>query len=103
MKFHESFCQDITAAEGKAMASTQKPINKNAFGEKLTVPAAWHKLPAWFVLTTQDRMVSPELQRFEVKRMNSTAVEVAASHVPFLSAPDSVVKAIVAAAAVKAP
>ncbi len=100
--FHEAFCQDIPAADAKVLAQTQKPINKNAFGAKLTGAATWKKLPSWFVLTTDDRMVSPELQRFEAKRMGSTVIEVAASHTPFLSQPDTVVDAIVAAAKGKA-
>ena len=100
--FRESFCQDVPAPEAKLLASAQKPINKSAFGEKLAGAATWHKLPSWFVLTTNDRMVSPELQKFEAKRMESTVVEIAASHVPFLVKPAEVAKAIIAAAAVKA-
>ena len=99
--FRESFCQDIPMAEARLMAAAQKPINKAAFGGKLTVEAAWHTLPSWFILTTNDRMVAPELQKFEAARMKSTVIEVASSHVPFLAKPDAVVKAIVAAAAVK--
>ncbi len=100
-KFHESFCQDIPKADAKLLAGAQKPINKAAFGAKLTTPAAWKSLPSWFVLTTEDRMVAPELQRFEAERMKSTVVEVKASHTPFLSQPDAVVKAIIAASKVE--
>ncbi len=96
--FREAFCHDVPEADANVMAMTQKPINKNAFGAKLTGAAAWKKLPSWFVLTTEDRMVSPDLQRFEANRMGSTVIEVSSSHTPFLSHPDKVVDAIVAAA-----
>ncbi|GAC1342603.1 MAG: alpha/beta hydrolase [Myxococcales bacterium] len=95
--FRESFCQDVPAAEAALMAHAQKPINKSAFAEKATA-AAWHGLPSWYVLTTDDRLVSPDLQRFMAKRMQATVVQVASSHAPMISHPDVVVRAILAAA-----
>ncbi len=100
--FRESFCQDVPAPEAKLLADAQKPIHKSAFGEKPKVPGSWHTLPSWFVLTTKDRMVSPELQKYEAKRMHSTVVEVATGHAPFLVQPAAVAKAIIAAASAKA-
>jgi hypothetical protein len=45
-----------------------------------------------------DRTVQPDLERFLAKRMGATTHEVASSHVPMLSHPDTVVDVIRAAA-----
>jgi pimeloyl-ACP methyl ester carboxylesterase len=45
-------------------------------------------------VTTEDRTVQPELQRFVAKRMGATTVELSASHVPMLSQPHAVLDVI---------
>lgn len=67
------------------------------FGEAPTA-LGWKDHPSTYILTTQDRVFSPELQR----RMaaNATAVvEVEAGHIPVLSRAAEVAKAIAEAAA----
>jgi pimeloyl-ACP methyl ester carboxylesterase len=64
---------------------------------------AWRTKPSWYVLTTEDRTVHPDLQRWVSKRMGATVTEVASSHVPMLSQPEVVIEVIrKAAAAVQA-
>jgi pimeloyl-ACP methyl ester carboxylesterase len=99
--FHEMFCADVPAAEARVMAAVQKPINKSAFAAKFTAVARWHDLPTWYVLTSKDRMLSPELQKFLAQRAKAKTVTVASSHVPFLSKPQEVAKVIVEAARFK--
>lgn len=60
---------------------------------------AWRSKPSWFLITTQDRAVDPELQRFAAQRMGATSVEVASAHVPMLSRPEAVLDLIRNAAA----
>ena len=96
-KFHHVFAEDVPEGDASVMAATQKPIAASAFGEA-TVAAAWKTIPSWYVVTTLDQAVNPELQRFMAKRIGAQVAEVKASHVPFLSEPDEIAKVIKAAA-----
>ncbi len=97
-RFHNVFAEDVPGEDASVMAATQKPIAASAFGE-ITVSAAWKTIPSWYVVTTQDHAVNPDLQRFMAKRIGAQITEVRASHVPFLSQPAEVAKVIKAAAA----
>ena len=94
---HDVFARDVSAAEARVMAATQKPINGAAF--TATIPnAAWKTIPSWYLVAREDRAINPELERFFAKRMNAHTVEVTSSHVPFLSHPKVVAKLIEEAA-----
>jgi pimeloyl-ACP methyl ester carboxylesterase len=80
------FAQDISAAQSRVLAATQGPIRGSAFAEKVTV-AAWRSKPSWYLVTEQDRMIYPQLQRDMAVRMNARVLAVRASHVPFISMP----------------
>ena len=97
-KFHDVFAEDVPEEEASVMAATQKPIAASTFGES-TKSAAWKTIPSWYVVTTLDHAVNPELQRFMAKRIGAQVTEVEASHVPFLSQPEEIAKVIRAAAA----
>lgn len=106
-KFHQVFAADLAPSETRVMAATQKPLIASAFGEALP-HAAWHDVPSWYVVAQQDHAIQPALQRFYAKRMQATTVEVATSHVPFLSRPRTIANVIMEAArtvseAVEAP
>jgi pimeloyl-ACP methyl ester carboxylesterase len=91
------FCGDLSPEDQKLVWATQGAPDVNLFN--LKVPGgAWRSKPSHFVLGTNDHTVNPDLQRWEVKRMNATVHEVASSHVPMLSHPDVVIAAIRAAA-----
>ncbi|HXC35023.1 MAG TPA: alpha/beta hydrolase [Candidatus Acidoferrales bacterium] len=97
-KFHHVFAEDVPEGEASIMAAAQKPIAASAFGEP-TTSAAWKTTPSWYVVTTLDHAVNPELQRFMAKRIGAQTTEVKASHVPFFSQPEEIAKVIKAAAA----
>ena len=97
-KFHHVFAEDVPEGEASVMAATQKPIAAGAFGEPV-MSAAWKTIPSWYVVTTQDHAVNPDLQRFMAKRIGAQITKVNASHVPFLSEPEEISKVIKAAAA----
>ncbi len=92
-KFHDAFCKDLTEAEARVMAATQKPLSRSVF-EASVSGAAWKTVPSWYVVSSQDRAINPELERFYAKRMRATTSEIAASHVAFLSHPKEVAKVI---------
>jgi pimeloyl-ACP methyl ester carboxylesterase len=80
------FAQDISAAKSRVLAATQGPIRGSAFADKVTV-AAWRSKPSWYLVTEQDRMIYPQLQREMAVRINARVSVVRASHVPFMSKP----------------
>ena len=96
-----NFAQDIPLAEARVLAATQKPIAAACFGD-LAGPPAWRTLPSWYLVSTQDRMINPDLERFMADRSGATTVEVRSSHASPASHPDEVAKLILAAARVRA-
>ena len=59
---------------------------------------AWHTKPSYAILTTEDHVISPDLQRWMYKRSGAKVTEVAASHAVFVSQPEAVAKVIETAA-----
>jgi len=92
------FAQDLPAAETRLMAVTQGPINARSFEEK-PKEAAWRARPTWYVLTQQDHMIDPGLQKAMAQSISAHIVSVPSSHVPQLSHPAQVAQAIIGAAA----
>ncbi len=93
----EDFAQDLPVAERKLIFATQGPWAKSALSEKVTT-AAWKTKPSWVIVDTEDRMISPELERAQAKRMKATTLELKASHVSIVSQPAKVAAFIIAAA-----
>ncbi len=80
------FAQDLPTPNAAVLAAVQNPIRASAFGDKVTT-VAWRSKPSWYLLTEQDRMIYPALQREMAARMNARVKSIAASHVPFVSRP----------------
>ena len=93
----EDFAQDLPVAKTALLAVSQGPILGKSFGEPLQA-AAWKTKPSWYVLTTKDRMILPELQAAMAKKIGATVTSVASSHAVMLSQPQAVVNVILAAA-----
>ena len=72
-KFHESFCQDLSADDALVMAATQKAPLASAFGTTVTRPA-WRDKPSWYQISSQDRMITPENQTWMSGRLNARKV-----------------------------
>jgi len=62
-----------------------------------TTTAAWHDKPTWYAVSTEDRTINPDLQRFMAHRMGAQTIELASSHVSLLSHPQEVADLILAA------
>jgi pimeloyl-ACP methyl ester carboxylesterase len=96
-KFHRDFCPDLPAAQAAFMASSQTPSGLATFTTPLT-KAAWKGRPSWAIISTEDRMIPPDAERFMAKRANAKITEIKASHVVFMSHPKEVAEVIEAAA-----
>ncbi|MFM0209587.1 alpha/beta hydrolase [Paraburkholderia sediminicola] len=89
-KFHESFCQDLTADEALVMAVTQKAPLASTFGNAITAPA-WKKKPTWYQISSADRMIHPDNEAMMSARMNTRkTITLAASHASLASMPAEV-------------
>jgi pimeloyl-ACP methyl ester carboxylesterase len=96
-KFHRDFCPDLPDAQADFMAHSQTPIGLAAFAAPLTT-AAWKTKPSWFIVSSEDRMIPPDAERFMAKRARSKVTEIKASHVAFISHPKEVAAVIEEAA-----
>ncbi|KPC53771.1 alpha/beta fold hydrolase [Amantichitinum ursilacus] len=90
------FAQDLPRSRTDVMAATQGPIAAKAFGEKVTA-AAWSTRPNWYIVSSNDRMIQPELERDYAKKLNAKTTTLPSSHVPQQSHPDEVAKVIIEA------
>ncbi|MFB7037551.1 MULTISPECIES: alpha/beta fold hydrolase [unclassified Streptomyces] len=95
-RYHDVFAQDVPRSVTRVLAAGQRPLTATAFTDRCTA-AAWHTLPSWTLITTRDRGIAPELQRFQARRAGSRTAEVATSHLPMHSRPDAVTSLIRAA------
>jgi pimeloyl-ACP methyl ester carboxylesterase len=97
-KFREVFASDVGKAEATVLADAQKPIAGAAFGSPTDTPA-WKSIPSWYLVSTEDHAILPELQRFMAGRMGAKSiVEIKSSHASYIAHPAEVVKLIEAAA-----
>ena len=97
----KDFASDLPSAEARVVAATQGPINTSAFATKVS-SVAWKTKPSWYVVSTRDGAIAPDLERFFAKRMKASTTELNASHVSMLSKPNEVAAVIIDAAS-KAP
>jgi pimeloyl-ACP methyl ester carboxylesterase len=95
--FRADFAADVPEALADFMAISQAPITADSFSAKTTV-AAWSQKPSYAVVSGQDRMINPELERFMAARAKSHTVELSGSHVIFISHPKEIAALIESAA-----
>jgi pimeloyl-ACP methyl ester carboxylesterase len=96
-KFAASFAADVKPEIADFMANSQVPWGLAAASGGATA-AAWKTKPSWYLLTTEDHMIAPELQRFMSKRAGSKVVEIKGSHAIYVSQPQAVATLIEKAA-----
>ena len=92
----KNFAQDVSPATAALIAATQGPISAKAFGDTTTV-AAWRTKPSYYIVSTNDRMIAPELEQAFAKKINAITTSLPTSHVSMLSQPEKVAEVIFAA------
>jgi pimeloyl-ACP methyl ester carboxylesterase len=92
----EDFAQDVPAAQAAVMAATQGPVKAKAFDDKTSV-AAWKTRPSWYIVSANDRIISPDLERAMATKIGATTTTQPTSHVPQESRPADVAAVIIAA------
>jgi pimeloyl-ACP methyl ester carboxylesterase len=96
-KFADSFAADVSPGEAAFMADSQVPWGVEALNGAVTEPA-WRSKPSWYLITTDDRMIPPPLQRTMAERAGTTSTEVSGSHAIYVSQPSAVASLITQAA-----
>jgi pimeloyl-ACP methyl ester carboxylesterase len=86
-KFRETFAHDVDVPQALIMAAVQKPVAKVPCWSVPVSAAAWKSKPSWFLRSTDDHLINPDLQRFMAARMGATTVSVASSHASLVSHP----------------
>jgi pimeloyl-ACP methyl ester carboxylesterase len=94
--FLHDFAGDLPSEEARGYYAVQHPFKRSLTTEKTTY-AAWRSKPAFYAVSTQDRTINPELQRFMAKRMAAKTVEIEASHLALISHPDAITNLILEA------
>lgn len=101
-KFHDQFAADVSNADAKLMAATQRPVTAAALHEASSEPA-WKTIPSWFVYGDKDKNIPAQAQVFMAERAHAkkTVVVKGASHVVMVSNPQVVASLIEKAATAK--
>ena len=94
--FTKAIAPDAAPAETALLTAVQKPISVKCLGEPMS-SAAWREKPTYFLIAENDRMVAPETQRFEARRMGSKTISLPVDHTPLLSAANAIVDVILEA------
>jgi len=95
--FLHDFAGDVPAERARLLYAVQEPFKRSLLADK-TTHAAWRSKPSWYAVSTEDRTINPDLQRFMAKRMGAKTIEVKSSHVSLISQPDAIANLILEAA-----
>ncbi len=93
----EDFAPDLTTDEQMIMVATEVPTQGAALASTISAPA-WRNKPTWFVIASNDRMISPKQEKDSAEKMNAKTLILPTSHVPMLSRPEEVAAFIIDAA-----
>jgi pimeloyl-ACP methyl ester carboxylesterase len=95
--FLRDFAGDLPKAKAKVLYAVQEPFQKALLAGK-TTQAAWRSKPSFYAVSTEDRTINPDLERFMAKRMGAKTIEVKSSHLSMISHPDEIARLIQEAA-----
>jgi pimeloyl-ACP methyl ester carboxylesterase len=99
--FLRDFAGDLPEPKAKVLYAVQQPFQKALLAGK-TTQAAWRSKPSFYAVSTEDRTINPDLERFMAKRMGAKTIEVKASHVSLISQPEAISHLILEAAGQRA-
>ena len=91
--FSQAVAHKASRDQATILAAVQRPIALKCIQEKAPKPA-WRTKPSWFLIAEEDRMISPETQRYMAQRMGATVRSHGVDHTPMYTEPDLVVDMI---------
>lgn len=95
--FLASFAPDLPARDAAVLWAGQRPASAAGLATP-SAAAAWRTIPSWYVLGTQDQVITPAAQERMARRAHARITRVAASHVSLISHPGAVTSVILTAA-----
>lgn len=95
--FLRDFAGDIPKQRARVLYAVQAPFRKSLLSDR-TTQTAWQSKPSWYAVSTEDRTINPDLERFMAKRMGAKTIEVPASHLSLISHSDAIARLILEAA-----
>ncbi len=98
--FLRDFAGDLPGSRARVLYATQEPFRKALLAGR-TTQAAWRSKPSFYAVSTEDRTINPDLERFMAKRMGAKTIEIKASHLSLISHPQEIADLIRAAAQVR--
>src|SRR4029079_6405687 len=99
--FLRDFAGDLPEVKAKVLYAVTQPFQKALLSGK-TTQAAWRSKPSFYAVSTEDRTINPDLERFMAKRMGAKTIEVKAGHLSLISHPDEITQLIREAAGQRA-
>lgn len=100
-KFAAAFAGDLKPLQAQFMADSQVPWGLSAPSAPVTNPA-WKTHPSYYLVSKDDHMIPPRVQRMMAQRAHATTVEAPGSHAIYVSNPQ-VVAALIERAAREVP
>jgi len=91
--FLRDFAGDLPEAKAKVLYAVQEPFHKALLAGK-TTHAAWRSKPSFYAVSTEDRTIDPDLERFMAKRMGAKTIELKSSHLSLISHPAEITRLI---------
>jgi pimeloyl-ACP methyl ester carboxylesterase len=95
--FLRDFAGDLPEAKARVLYAVQSPFARALLADRIS-HAAWRSKPSWYAVSTEDRTINPDLERFMAQRMGAKTIEVKASHLSLISQPDTIARLILDAA-----
>src|ERR1700728_2564020 len=77
--FPSAVAADLPPKIAETLENTQLPLSHTAYEAPVTT-AAWHDKPTFYVISTKDKVIAPEAQKFFAARIKAQVTEVAGSH-----------------------
>lgn len=98
----EGFLTDVApelpTEDATFLFSSQAPTPSSVFAAEAGDDPAWLHKPSYAIVATNDRVISPDLQRTMYERAGSIVTEVDAGHMLYISHPEAVAEVIMEAA-----
>jgi pimeloyl-ACP methyl ester carboxylesterase len=86
----EAFAQDLSKPEQVQLTATQGPTSVAVLMAKPTVTPAWRTKPAWYIVSAQDKAITPGLEEQMADKIGATTITLPTCHLAMLQEPQRV-------------
>ena len=82
--FLRDFAGGVDPVKARVLYAVQGRVADTLFAARVT-QAAWRAKPSFYQVSSQDRTINPDLQRFMAARMNARTINLPASHLGIIT------------------